>query len=250
MRPIMRISFLFQLKESNLPKDYRRGFASLIKHAISIADPQLYNIYYKGNYKIKPFTFSVYFPHSPKFQDDKFIVGDEAILNISTNDYRFASKIYNGMLSILNSPYPIFENSVSLKTITFHPLKRIKKDEITFRTMDAILITNKNCHIDVNGNQYDLYLTPDDEGFDEGLRFLIKEIVQKFLNYERDFFFDYELVQDTVRAIPIWHYNQWNTGIKGKIKIKSHPEILQLIYDVGIGARRSQGFGMLEVTNE
>lgn len=246
----MRISFLFILKENSLPKDYRKGFASLIKHAISKADPQLYDIYYSGISKIKPFTFSVYFPQIPKLENDKFIVGEKAILNVSTNNYRFASQLYNGMLSILNSTYPLFENSVTLKMFNIHPLKRINKDEVLFKTIDAMLITNKNCHIDVNGNQYDLYLAPDEIGFDEGLRFLVKETVKKFMNYEGDFFFEYELIQDSIRAIPIWHYNQWNKGIKGKIRIKSHPEILQLIYDVGIGARRSQGFGMLEVANE
>ncbi|MGB9665355.1 MAG: CRISPR-associated endoribonuclease Cas6 [Ignavibacteria bacterium] len=246
----MRISFLFQLKENKLPKDYRRGFASLIKHAISKADPQLYDIYYTGKHKIKPFTFSVYFPQQPKLQDDYFLVGDRAILNISTNDYRFASQLYNGMLSILNSSYPLFDNSVTLRTFNYHPLKKIKRDEVIFKTIDAMLITNKYCHIDVDGNQYDLYLTPEEDGFDEGLKFLVKEMVKRFLNYEGDFLFEYELIKNSVRAIPIWHYNQWNKGIKGQIRIKSHPEILQLIYDIGIGARRSQGFGMLEVANE
>jgi CRISPR-associated endoribonuclease Cas6 len=246
----MRISFLFHLKEDALPKDYRKGFASLIKHAISKSDPKLYEFYYTGNHKIKPFTFSVYFPQGPEFRDDKFIVGDRAILNISTNDFRFVSQLYNGMLSILNTPYPLFNNLLTLKTFNFHPFIRIKKDEVTFRTMDAILVTNKNCHIDVDGNQYDLYLAPDDEGFDEGLRFLIKETVKRFLNFYGDFLFEYELIRESTRTIPIWHYNQWNKGVKGKIRIKCHPEILQLIYDIGIGARRSQGFGMLEVTNE
>jgi CRISPR-associated endoribonuclease Cas6 len=36
----------------------------------------------------------------------------------------------------------------------------------------------------------------------------------------------------------------------GTFKLKSEPEILQLIYDVGLGVRRSQGFGMLEVVRQ
>ena len=246
----MRISFLFQLRENNLPKDYRKGFASIIKHAISKADPQLYNIYYTGKYKIKPFTFSVYFFQKPELQNDEFIVGNRAILNISTNDYRFASQLYNGMLSILNVHYPLFNNQITLQSLNIHPLKKIQQDEITFKTIDLILVTNKNCHVDIDGNQYDLYLSPDLDGFDEGLRFLVKETVKRFLDYNGDFLFEYELLENTIKTIPIWHYNQWNKGIKCKIRIKSHPKILQLLYDIGIGARRSQGFGMLEVSNE
>jgi hypothetical protein len=37
------------------------------------------------------------------------------------------------------------------------------------------------------------------------------------------------------------------TTNKGIIEIAANPEILQLLYDVGIGVRRSQGFGMLEI---
>jgi len=246
----MRISFLFQLSNNNISKDYRRGFASIIKNAIYKADQQLYQIYYLGKHKIKPFTFSVYFSYSPEFKDNKFIVGDKAILNVSTNDYRFASQLYNGMLSMYDISYPIFENKITLKAINLHSPIKIKRNEIVFRTIDMMLITNKNCHIDVNGKQYDIYLTPDNDGFDEGLRFLVKETVKRFLNHDKDFDFEYEIIKETRKIIPVWHYNQWNTGIKCNIKVKSHPKILQLIYDIGIGARRSQGFGMLEVVNE
>ncbi|MBW1650085.1 MAG: hypothetical protein JRJ44_05330 [Deltaproteobacteria bacterium] len=34
-------------------------------------------------------------------------------------------------------------------------------------------------------------------------------------------------------------------GIKNIIEIKTAPDILKLIYDAGLGARRSQGYGML-----
>jgi CRISPR-associated endoribonuclease Cas6 len=33
----------------------------------------------------------------------------------------------------------------------------------------------------------------------------------------------------------------------GTIKIKAPANVLQLIYDAGLGAKRSQGFGMLEI---
>ncbi|MBP8992072.1 MAG: hypothetical protein KBG82_08855 [Spirochaetes bacterium] len=50
------------------------------------------------------------------------------------------------------------------------------------------------------------------------------------------------------------HYNKKNpdkpeviTATDGCIVIQAPREVLQLIYDIGLGARRSQGFGMLEV---
>jgi len=38
-------------------------------------------------------------------------------------------------------------------------------------------------------------------------------------------------------------------GWLGVYKIKSHPEILKLAWDAGIGAKNPQGFGMFEVVN-
>ena len=95
------------------------------------------------------------------------------------------------MLSILNVHYPLFNNQITLQSLNIHPLKKIQQDEITFKTIDVILVTNKNCHVDIDGNQYDLYLSPDLDGFDEGLRFLVKETVKRFLDYNGDFLFEY-----------------------------------------------------------
>jgi len=44
----------------------------------------------------------------------------------------------------------------------------------------------------------------------------------------------------------LYHYKKM-PATKGIFKIKSKPEILQMIYDIGLGVHRSQGFGMMEV---
>jgi len=243
----MRLNFYFDLKYPFIDKDYRRGFASIIKEAISRANKNLFEFYYKGKFKLKPFTFNVYFPDGVKFKDDRFEVGNKVVLKVSTNNIDFATSIFNGMLDLRFKAYPLFDNQLILQTMNISPPIKIKNDEIRFRTLGPMLITNKGCHIEVNGKEYDMYLIPDDPGFDEGLRFLVKEQVRKFLNVKSDFFFDYKIINNAYRVIPVWHYNQWNKSIKAEIIIKSHPSILQLLYDIGIGARRSQGFGMLEV---
>lgn len=243
----MKLSFQFELSKPHLPKDYRRGFASIIKDALSRADKNLYNFYYTGTYKLKPFTFSVYFPQGSDLEEEKFQVGNQAVLKFSTSDNRLAATLFNGMLYLRNNPYPLFDNEVKLISMFLHPPKKIESDKAKFKLIGNMLVTNKNCHIHVNGNQYDIYLSPDEEGFDEGLRFLIKEQINKFLGIDYSFPFEYEFIKETIKVVPVWHYNQWNKSIKGEIEIKSHPRVLQLLYDTGIGARRSQGFGMLEV---
>lgn len=239
----MRISFYFKSDGTYLPKDYRRGFLSIIKSALARSDPSLFKLYYEGRFRIKPFTFSVFFPGGVKFENDQFITGENFILNFSTNSKVLAAHIYNGMFQLFFEPYKVFNNLVRLERVYIHPPKTIKKSEIIFQTLSPMLVTNKNCHIEKNGNQYDIYLTPDDEG----IRFLVNEQLKEFLNMNSTIDFHYEIIKESCQVIPIWHYNQWNKSIKTEIIIKSYPEVLQLLYDTGIGARRSQGFGMLEV---
>jgi CRISPR-associated endoribonuclease Cas6 len=58
-----------------------------------------------------------------------------------------------------------------------------------------------------------------------------------------------EVVKHTLRSFrektgkPIMYI----TGNSGIFKLKGHPEDLQVIYQIGFGNRRSQGFGMVDV---
>lgn len=246
----MKFSISFKLFEECIPKDYRRGFASVLKNALSKGDYKLYEFFYEGKYKLKPFTFSVFFPEGSKLENDKFKVGKEAILKFSTNQPTFAVSIYNGLLELSSKPIPFFNNHLQLNWIRTHSIKKIYSNEVKVKTISPILVTNKGCHIYVNGKTYDIYLEPNDEGFDEGLKFLIQEQVKHLMNFIEPFPFEYEFIKNTIKIIPVWHYHQWNKSIKGELILRSHPQIIQLLYDTGIGARRSQGFGMLEVIEQ
>ena len=124
------------------------------------------------------------------------------------NKIRNIIQLYNGMLSLFHNFYPLFYNRVYLQSFKFHPLKKIQKNKAVYKTLDVMLVTHKNCHINVDGNQYDIYLSPEEDGFDEGLRFLVKEATKKFLDWDEDFFFDYEIIESSLRKMPVWHYNQ------------------------------------------
>jgi CRISPR-associated endoribonuclease Cas6 len=48
-------------------------------------------------------------------------------------------------------------------------------------------------------------------------------------------------------GIPIKHYGVYVDGITGIFKLTGSPEVLDFIYKVGIGSRRSEGFGLLDL---
>src|SRR5690606_33659573 len=229
------------MSEEKIPKDYRRGFASLIKNAIENCNPGLYKHYYSGEFKMKPFTFGIYFPEGTKKNGDDFYVGKQFKLNFSTSSIELATHIYNGSLHLKKDGYKLFDNIVKPTRSFLHRNYEITKNEILFKTLSPILVITKGSNI----KEYPKYLLPGEEGFHEGLEFAIRECAKEFLRIETDFEFKVEI--KAYKKVPVWHYNQWMSSFNGIIEIKSIPEVLQMIYDIGLGVRRSQGFGMLEV---
>lgn len=237
----MRITVDYELDGDRLPLDYRRGFLSLIKTAVASQGKFAFNKF-MSDYKLKPFTFSVYFHNLKEGIDKSICVGNSAKLTISTCSMDFLTFVYNGLREI--KEYNIFNmNTLYLKGINLQSNFKIKNMEIIFRTLSPVLVSNKGSS--------DWYLIPGDSNFEEGLKFSVKEIVKEFLNYSQDFPFEFNTFIDgnkaSIKKKIVWHYNMHRSGFVGVFKIKSMPEILQLIYDIGLGVRRSQGFGMLEV---
>lgn len=233
----MRITFDFEITSGSgkIPLDYRRGFMSMLKSAIEKSNETLFKFLYTGPHKLKPFTFSAYFPGLGKSETkDKINIGKYIKLNFSTNSYEVLTCTYNGMLK--NRTFPLFENEVVLKRTFLQPRSRVKSNEVVFKTMSPLLINNKGDSLQ--------YLTPNDERFPEGLKFSVNEMVKTFLDGTN---VEYKIEFPDWKRKVVSHYNQNMTGVTGIIKAEGDAEFLNLIYDIGLGVRRSQGFGMLEV---
>ena len=50
-----------------------------------------------------------------------------------------------------------------------------------------------------------------------------------------------------MKEITVIHYNHPVKTNSGLIRFQGHPYILNYLYKAGIGSRRSQGFGLVEV---
>jgi len=230
----MRFAIFYTLSKPFLPRDYRRGFISLIKEAIKRANPQLFESYYSTLHVLKPFTFSVYFPGLVGEEGDKFNVGDRAILNFSTSSYEVGTYVYNGLLELRS--FPLFDNELKLSHIELRRTADIKGDKAVFKTLSPVLVNTKG--------KRDWYLLPGQEGFEEGLRFSVREISRVFLGIE-DVRIDFKPI--SIRRKVARHYNMDRQGFVGVFELSGPPRVLDLIYHVGLGVCRSQGFGMLEV---
>ncbi|KXZ39974.1 CRISPR-associated protein, Cas6 family [Alkalithermobacter thermoalcaliphilus JW-YL-7 = DSM 7308] len=242
----MRLSCEF--KCDRFPITYHMMIVSLIKDALKKSNENYFkNIYLydeeKANKRPKHFCFSVYMKDFKK-QDDIFIINDEVIVNISTPDYEFFVNLYNGLLKIKEFKYKDFTiNNVRMSILKE---KDINETSILFNTLSPICIKDKNNKpIDIN-----------DERFEEELNYIVDKTLLSYRGYG---------LKKKLRFIPckfkkvvvkqdIQKFKK-NTDKKyyyvnaysGVFKLNGNVQDLKDIYLLGLGFKRSQGFGMIEV---
>lgn len=233
----MRLTVSYSLANKYLPLDYRRGFASLLKESLKKANNDLFTRYYAKSHVLKPFTFSVYFPELRGEEEGRFNIGTRVVLNFSTMSYELGACVYNGLLA--HRSFPLFENTVQLIYINLRPSTVIRQESAIFKTMAPVLVNTK-------GNA-DWYLLPGDDGFDEGLNFAVNELARAFLG-NADARIEFRPIR--IQRKVVRHYNMDMQGFSGIFELRGSPGVLNLIYRVGLGVRRSQGFGMLELVKQ
>ncbi|HEX8137566.1 MAG TPA: CRISPR-associated endoribonuclease Cas6 [Pyrinomonadaceae bacterium] len=206
----------------------------MLKKALENSNPQFYEKYYSALHTLKPFTFSIYFPELSGQEGKHFNVGHKAFLNFSTSSYEFGTYLYNGLLTLRR--FPLFSNALMLSDIELRRITAVTKDIVIFKTLSPFLINSK-------GNP-NWYLLPGQDGFEEGLNFAVREIARTFLKTE-DASIDFKPIN--IKRKVVRHYNMDMQGGVGIFELRGQPELLNLIYQIGLGVRRSQGFGMLEI---
>ncbi len=269
-------------KGTVLPFNYRQYFLSLIKEAImSSEDGQFfYDRYYTKN-KEKPFTFSVYLA-SEKVEDGLKLKYDNVNFYFSTQSFEFIFRVYNGLNNISKKikdsekkekdyKFSFGEYKViSIRDFYYHEDKDFSKDVLSFKTLSPFLVR------DLSDGDY--YIYPENVNFNQQLKYAKKVNIEEFVrvlkisltslikNFDSNFDENNIKTQDIIdiklkdlKPSPIIHgsnnenkkvFKMTFPALKGLLNITSKPEYLKLIYDLGIGARRSEGFGMLEVVDE
>ncbi|BDU50912.1 CRISPR-associated endoribonuclease Cas6 [Haliovirga abyssi] len=251
----MRFNLKFELKKKEIPLDYRRAFISFLKSSFEDYSEKFYEKNYIGKMGrdpiVKPFTFSVYMKN-PKFLSDKIeIEGNEIYLNYSTFSQEYGLYFYNSILGKLHKVYN-FKNSFEFTLINVKMAKEkvIKSNEAIFKTLSPVVIRyhdNKN-----RDNSKDNHLVYNDENFLDQMKINIYESGKSF--------FDFDIKKDVenlkieigkMKSVPISHFEERIhrriTGNIGIVKISGDGYLLDYLYKAGIGSRRSQGFGMVDM---
>ncbi|MGB9763348.1 MAG: CRISPR-associated endoribonuclease Cas6 [Minisyncoccia bacterium] len=240
----MVVKFRIKLLDcTKITTNYRKNFVSLIKEAFNRSgNEKLKNL--NTITKQKPFTFSVKF--SVKNSNDNQLELEDSVFDFyfSTNDYLILMSVYNFIISHLND-YNIFANckNILVKVMLLNK-PTIDKDSVVFKTLSPIVVRDM---INKNG---DRTLKFSDEGFIYNLKLSIKSQIKAFMCQDVDQnSIGIKVLKMKTDNINSFGNNKNSYGLyanSGLLELNLKSEYLQLLYDIGVGAKRSQGFGMLE----
>lgn len=237
-----------EYKTEKIPLTYRMMFVSLIKEALKKVNNEYYKKLYffgdKKNKRIKNFCTAVFLKDF-KIDNNTIHINDEVIIYISTADYEFGINIYNALLNIKDFTY---KNQYNLKKVRISLVKekKINEEEVVFKTMSPICIKDKNDH----------YLNPDDENYENELNYVVNTQLDALRGYglKRPLIFEKVLMNKIVVKEDISDFKNitdkeiyYVNAYKGIFKLNGDVEDLNLIYQSGIGFRRGQAFGMVDL---
>ncbi len=265
----MRLKVIF--KTDKLHILYRHRFMALIKEALKQSDAGYKESLYpdkNSEYSkvAKPFCFNVSIPADKNIKKEKIII-DEGVeiedavfyfpvnnslsFYISSSEYQFMVCLYNGLLEIKTFP---FGNGIDLKfeRVFIINEKKINSDEVMFRTNAPILIENKEGRPILPIASSLSPIASFNEHFNAIHDRILKDIRGEGLYREIEFIpvkLKKQVVKHTLRGFREKTGKPYMTltCFEGCFKLKGDPRDLQMLYQIGMGQRTGQGFGMVEV---
>ncbi len=239
----MRIKMTFRLCNKTLIPDYHPCVISFFKAALSKYDNQLYDSLYGSGAPVqKNFTFSTYLPNST-FSNDEIMLDDETIaVTLSTPDMIFGIDLYNAALGMKNVSYPFGNNIAKLILIRVENHKVIKSETVYIKMLSPVIV---KAH--VKGSR-DEYYTVGDECFYEQLNLICIKQLEKLAPQLCKKKYKIEAVNCKKTVVSL--FDQKITATLGIFKLKAETEIINYLYQAGIGSKRSSGFGCFEIIRE
>jgi len=255
-----------QLYTKKLPILYRHRIMSLIKEALSISDPDYKEMLYPDNKKTKitkPFCFSVRIPSDKKITKEKMVIdkdisieetvfyfdsGRPLYLDICSSDYMFIINLYNGLRELKEFR---FSEDIILRIgrIQMRREKAISDDDVVFKTASPILLETRDGK-PILPSETDIQTF--NEHFQAIHNRILKDIRGNELYREMEFTtvkIKKQVVKHTLKGFREKTGRPYMTltCFEGCFKLKGDPRDLQMLYQIGIGLRTGQGFGMVEV---
>jgi CRISPR-associated endoribonuclease Cas6 len=194
---------------------------------------------YDGSNDPHPFSFAVYIKDLAHEDDNIITPLNEIKMVISSNDYTLINLLYNSLLLNRKKKMSIKPNNkIWLERLSLRHLEEIDKEEVKIKMLSPLLIRVR----DASQNK-DYYKTIEDEGYVNDLNFNLKFQSNLFkLNQE-----NLEIIPLKTKKVVVPLMKVRYDATIGTFLLKGSKETINTLYKIGIGSRRSEGFGLFEI---
>lgn len=245
----MRIQVI--LEGNKVPRHYHFALISLVKGALSVSNPELANtLYYysegRANKQIKPFTGYMKM-YEYELKGEEFEVNGNIHVYISSPDPEFVLYVYNGLIQQREFQYKNYNFKVSHVKVLREKLPKTGK--VLCQTNSPIVIRNREGK----------FLDIDDPNYQVELNYISNEFVKQFEG--RSLYSPIKLtpVLMNKKVVQLKHdvFNKLNqegifflNSYEGSFILEADSRDAKLLVQAGLGFKRSQFLGCIEVIHE
>jgi len=235
----------FELKNTEISKDYRRTFLHIFKTALTQANNGKYYDQYYAEGKKKDFTFSVYLPDAVFKENTIEVPQKMGKLYFSTADSFAGFAFYSAFLELQKMEFQLAEGNTlrisSVKKLT-EQLARGKRALV--KTMSPLCIRKHT-----KENNYDYYYSTAHEAFPEECRRVIGyQLMQAGFSQEICGSFNMTPV-NTKKVVVTFYGNKIECSL-GYFLLEGDTAAINYLLKAGAGSRHSCGFGTLQYQTE
>lgn len=241
----MRCTLFFSLKHEKLPGDLRHSIISFIKTALTQSQNGEFFPYFFDQTKAKPYTWSLIL-HRPVFAAECITVTQlDCKIRVSVMNSNGMERVFiSSLMAMRGIEFPLaFGNYLCLQRVQLEKDISIQTPHILVRTVlgGGICVRNHN-----RQNNTDIYYAVDDASFNDYLTITVKHQLERL-----------KLPADSLaitcvegKKVMVRHmYGQFFPVTIGYFYLQGNPYVLEQLVAMGIGSRRSQGYGMVQVVS-
>lgn len=234
----MKFNLMFNLDNDELPIDYQKCVLHFLKKSIGEYDEGLYEqLYHEKDPTVKYYTFSIYL-NNPGFKVDKIIVEDKKVILNFQILFEYAIDFRNAFFKQINSKVILKNNVMTLCNVNVSMLEKIEDEKILIKMMSPLLIRYKD-------DDKVRFVTFEDDDFEEKLILVINNAVTRLrLDVKTE---DFKIRPINNKTTIIKNFNSTSKVSLGIFEISANVELLNILYAIGIGSKRSSGFGMFKI---
>lgn len=236
----MRINFESE-QNINLPIAYRHAVQSMIYRTLARCpeySAALHNCGFSGdeNEAFKLFTFSQ-FEGEYNVADKRIIFEKEMTLEIRCYDIFMCQLLLEGFSR--GNKFNLLHNELTVACCRLEN-KIVFDDRVRVKMLSPVAVLSNT------SDKHTVYYAPDEETFYEKLTY---NAYRKWCTLfdEKDFDLKISPAEGTFRKLVTLFKGTYVNAWYGSFVLEGNPRVIDFLYNVGLGNKSSQGFGMFEI---